>query len=248
MDSTHEALLKGTVAIVTGASSGVGWATAKLFASRGVKVVATARREDRLNQLCREIADEGGEAVFHSGDAANVQTAKSAISLALGRFGRLDAVICNAGQGNYKQLVDTSPQEFDELMNSNMRSSFLFARFAAPHFLAQRRGTLLFISSVAGLAGAANESVYCATKFAQVGFAQALDAELRPFGIKVGVLCPGGIKTEFAIGKGRTEESVATSSMLDPIEVANAIWYACAQPANVRVVQMTVRNMGTPPR
>jgi len=244
LDDTQEPSLTGGVAIITGASSGVGWHTAKLFAKKGVRVVATARREERLSQLCREIAADGGEAVFHSGDAANVQTAKSAVSLALGHYGRLDAVICNAGIGNYKQLVDTSPQEYDELMNSNMRSSFLFARYAAPHFLERRSGTLLFISSVAGLAGAPNESVYCATKFAQVGFAQALDAELRPHGIKVGVICPGGIKTEFAIGKGRNQESVEASTMLDPIEVARAIWYACVQPRNVRVVQMTVRNMG----
>src|SRR6266496_986641 len=76
------------------------------------------------------------------------------------------------------------------------------------------------ISSMAGIYGFAGEAVYCATKFAQVGFAQALDKELHPHGIKVGVICPGGVKTEFALGKGRTEESVAQSGMLDPEDVA----------------------------
>ena len=234
----------GSVAIITGASAGVGWETAKLFAREGIKVVVVARREERLRELCAAIDAEGGEAAYVTGDAALEETAIAAVKLALERFGRLDIAICNAGMGNYKKLVETSVEEYDELMNSNMRSSFVFARAAAPHFIEQHRGTLLFISSVAGLAGAPNESVYCASKFAQVGFAQALDAELRPQGVKVGVLCPGGIKTEFAIGKGRTESFVAQSSMMQASEVAEAILFACEQPPNVRVVQMTIRNVG----
>ncbi len=236
--------LDGAVAIITGASAGVGWQTAKLLAKHRIKVVAVARREERLQSLCAEIAEAGGQAVYFAGDAALEQTAEAATSMALEQFGAVNLVICNAGSGNYKKLVDTSASEYDELMNNNMRSSFVFARSTVPHLIAQRSGTLLFISSVAGLAGAANESVYCATKFAQVGFAQALDAELRPFGIKVGVICPGGIKTEFALGKGRTEASVRESPMLEPADVAEAIYFACKQPVNVRVVQMVVRNMG----
>jgi len=131
-------------------------------------------------------------------------------------------------------------------MDANMKSSFLFARHAAPPMIAQRSGELLFISSVAGLQGYAGEAVYCASKFAQVGFAQALDGELRKFGVKVGVLCPGGVKTEFALGHGRTEESVKSSYMMEPSEVADAIVFACLQPANARILQMTIRHMGEP--
>ncbi len=133
-------------------------------------------------------------------------------------------------------------------MNANMKSSFLFARHAVPHMIEQRSGTLLFISSVAGLQGYAGEAVYCATKFAQVGFAQALDAELRKHGIKVGTICPGGVKTEFAIGKGRTEQSVRDSYMMEPHEVAESIVFACLQSANARILQLTVRHMGEPGR
>jgi 3-oxoacyl-[acyl-carrier protein] reductase len=97
---------------------------------------------------------------------------------------------------------------------------------------------------VAGLQGAAGESVYCATKFAQAGFAQSLDAELRKHGIKVGTIFPGGVKSEFALGHGRTEESIRDSRMMEPAEVADAIVYACLQPPNVRIPQMTVRHMG----
>ena len=99
------------------------------------------------------------------------------------------------------------------------------------------------ISSMAGIYGFAGEAVYCATKFAQVGFAQALDKELRPQGIKVGLICPGGVKTEFALGKGRTPEGVAKSGMLEPEDVAGAVLLACTQSPGSRIIQVQMRTM-----
>lgn len=90
-------------------------------------------------------------------------------------------------------------EEFNEIMRSTMRSSFVFARCIAPHLVAQRSGDIVFVSSVAGVAGATNEAVYCASKFAPVGFAQSLAEELHPYGVKVCVLCPGGMKTELQL-------------------------------------------------
>jgi short-subunit dehydrogenase len=101
--------------------------------------------------------------------------------------------------GNYKNLVNTSAEEYDDMMDTNVRSTFLFTRHTVPVMLQQKQGSILMISSMAGVYGFGGEAVYCATKFAQVGFAQALDRELRPNGIKVGVICPGGVKTEFAL-------------------------------------------------
>lgn len=109
--------------------------------------------------------------------------------------------------------------------------------------LERGRGTVLMISSMAGLYGFAGEAVYCATKFAQVGFAQSLDRELRPHGIKVGVICPGGVKTEFALGRGRTQEGVAASEMLEPEDVAGAVLLACTQSAGSRVIEIQMRTM-----
>ena len=240
--------LAGKTALVTGASAGIGWATAVALAAKGANVVVTARREHRLSELCDLIAAAGGKAVYFAGDAAEESTARKCVALAVKQFDRLDILINNAGAGNYKNLVDTSAEEYDTLMDANMKSSFLFSRHAVPLMIEQKSGEILFISSVAGLQGYAGEAVYCASKFAQIGFAQALDGELRKYGIKVGTICPGGVKTEFAVGKGRTEEGVKNSYMMESHEVADAIVFACMQPRNARILQMTVRHMGEPGR
>jgi NADP-dependent 3-hydroxy acid dehydrogenase YdfG len=129
------------------------------------------------------------------------------------------------------------------MMDSNMRSTFLFTRHAVPVMIAQKAGTVLMISSMAGKYGFPGEAVYCATKFAQVGFTQALDKELREKGIKVGVICPGGVKTEFALGRGRTEAGVAQSGMLEPTDVASAVVLACTQSAGSRIIEVQMRTM-----
>jgi NADP-dependent 3-hydroxy acid dehydrogenase YdfG len=236
--------LKDKTVLITGASSGIGWEAALAFTEKGANVVLTARREERLRELCDTITRAAGNALYVAGDAADETTAQRCVAAAVREFRRLDILINNSGTGNYKNLVDTTAAEYDELMNSNMRSGFLFSRHAVPVMLEQKSGEILFVSSVAGLQGAAGESVYSASKFAQIGFAQSLDAELRKHGIKVGTICPGGVKSEFAVGRGRTEKGIQQSRMMEPREVADAIVFACTQPANVRILQMTVRHMG----
>jgi 3-oxoacyl-[acyl-carrier protein] reductase len=177
------------------------------------------------------------------GDAAVEETAQRCVSTAVKTFGRLDILVNNVGVGNYKNLVDTSAAEYDEMMDSNVRSTFLFTRHAVPVMIKQGSGTVLMISSMAGIYGFAGEAVYCATKFAQVGFAQALDKELRPHGIKVGVICPGGTKTEFALGKGRTQQGVTASGMLEPGDVAGAVLLACTQSPKARIIEVQMRTM-----
>jgi NADP-dependent 3-hydroxy acid dehydrogenase YdfG len=235
--------LTGKIAIVTGASAGIGRASALALAAEGAKVVITARRQERLDVLASEINAMNTEAYAVAGDANDEATAKRCVETALNETGRIDILLNNAGMGNYKNLVDTSLEEYDQLMNTNMRSTFIFTRQVVPQMLLQKHGTILMVSSMAGLYGFANQAVYCATKFAQVGFAQSLDKELRPSGIKVGVICPGGVKTEFAIGTGRTEESVAQSSMLEATDVAGAVLLACTQAPGSRIIEIQMRTM-----
>jgi NADP-dependent 3-hydroxy acid dehydrogenase YdfG len=243
MEDTLGSKLSGKTALITGASAGIGWASALALAGEGANLVVTARREGRLAELEAAVQKAGGKAVSLVGDAKEEQTAQQAVDLAIQTFGSLDILINNVGVGNYKNLIDTSAEEYDEMMDSNMRSTFLFTRHAVPGMIKQGSGTILVISSMAGIYGFGGEAVYCATKFAQVGFVQALDKELRSHGIKVGAICPGGVKTEFALGKGRTEESVATSGMLDPEDVAGVVLMACTQSPGSRIIEVQMRTM-----
>ena len=238
--------LAGSVCMITGASAGIGRASALALANEGAYLVLTARRQHRLDDLVETIHSTGGRAVAVVGDAREEETAIRAMTVAQEHFGTLNILINNVGVGNYKPLTATSVQDYDEMMDSNVRSTFLFTRHAAPLMIKQQSGTILIISSMAGIYGFAGEAVYCATKFAQVGFAQALDKELHPYGIKVGVICPGGVKTEFALGKGRTEESVAQSGMLDPEDVAGAVLLACTQSPHSRIIEIQMRPMSEP--
>lgn len=235
--------LSGKVAIITGASAGIGKESARALANEGANLVLTARREERLKELAKEFDGLGVQSVYVVGDAAQEETAKRTIQAAIDNFGRIDILLNNAGIGVYKDLVDTTLQEYDAMMDTNMRSGFLFTRYTVPHMIQQGEGTVLMLSSMAGLYGFAGQAVYCATKFAQVGFAQSLDKELRPKGIKVGVICPGGVKTEFALGTGRTEEGVAKSAMLEASDVASAVLLACTQSPGSRIIEIQMRTM-----
>ena len=235
--------LQGRTSLITGSSAGIGWASAIALAEEGSNLVLTARRQERLTGLEAAVRKAGGQAISVVGDAREEGTAQKAVEAAIKTFGALDILINNVGVGNYKNLADTSPDEYDEMMDSNVRSTFLFSRYAVPYMIERQSGTILMISSMAGVYGSGGQSVYCATKFAQIGFAQSLDKELRPYGIKVGVICPGGVKTEFALGKGRTKESVAQSGMLAPEDVAGAVLLACTQSANSRLIEVKMRTM-----
>jgi NADP-dependent 3-hydroxy acid dehydrogenase YdfG len=235
--------LEGKVALITGASAGIGQACARALAGEGARLVLTARRQERLDALKKEAELLGTAAVSVAGDAREEQTAIETVKAAVDAYGRLDILINNTGAGNYKNLVDTSAEDYDSLMDTNVRSTFLFTRHTVPVMLEQKSGTILIISSMAGVYGFAGEAVYCMTKFAQVGFAQALDRELRESGIKVGAICPGGVKTEFAIGKGRTEKGVAESDMLDPQDVAAVVLLACTQSPRSRIIEVQMRTM-----
>ncbi len=238
--------LSGQVALITGASSGIGRAIADVFMREGADLVVVARRADRLEALAEDAQRLGRQCRLVTGDAREEDTASRAVQAAITHFGKLNILVNNVGVGVYKNLADTNVEDYDLMMNSNMRSTFLFTRYAVPTLLRQGSGVILNVSSMAGVMGFAGEAVYCATKFAQVGFTQALDRELRPHGIKVGALCPGGVKTEFAIGSGRTEESVAASNMLDAQDVADAALLMATQRAGSRILEIRMRPMIEP--
>ncbi|HLZ25648.1 MAG TPA: SDR family oxidoreductase [Ktedonobacterales bacterium] len=238
--------LNGQVALITGASSGIGAAIAQAFLREGADLVAVARRGERLRALQEAAHALNRRCLAVEGDVREDETARRAVRAAIDDLGRLDLLVNNAGMAYYKSLAETSPEEYDTMMDTNMRGTFLFTRHVVPVFLAQRSGSIINIASMAGVMGFAGEAVYCATKFAQVGFTQALDRELRPHNIKVGAICPGGVKTEFALGTGRTEAGVAASGMLDPEDVAGAALLMATQSAGSRIMEIRLRPMVEP--
>ena len=238
--------LSGQVALITGASSGIGWAIALAFLNEGADLVVVARRSERLQAIADEARKRGRRCAIIVGDVREEEIAVRAVQTAVQQLGQLDILVNTAGIGRYADLVGTSVDDYDAMMDTNMRSTFLFTRHVVPVLLERGAGSIITISSMAGVMGFAGEAVYCATKFAQVGFTQALDRELRPHGIKVGVVCPGGVKTEFAIGTGRTEEGVAASGMLEAEDVAAAALLIATQPAHSRISEIRMRPMVEP--
>lgn len=240
------ASLAGKVALITGASAGIGQAIARSFMEAGAHVVAVARRADRLRDLEQQAAEHNVQCLSVVGDVREAATATTAVQRAVATFGHLDILVNNAGIGRYGPFTKTTLDDFEAMMDTNMRSTYLFTHAAVPQFLSQGSGMIQIVSSQAGVAGFPNEAIYCATKFAQVGFAEALERELRPRGIRVGLLLPGGVKTEFAIGTGRTVEGVAESGMLEAEDVAAAALLMATMPPHGRIMAVHMRPMNEP--
>ena len=238
--------LTDNVAVVTGASSGIGRATAYAMGEAGAQVVVTARRTDRIEEVARRINEAGGQAIAVTADVTNADDVDRLYDVAIEAFGRVDILFNNAGVSSYGPLDTITVEDYDWMMNTNMRSSFLCTRRFLPDMLVRQRGQLCFLASVAGLKGLPNETVYCASKFAQVGFAQALDYETRESGIKVSVVAPGGVHTEFAIGTGRIEGDPALDAMMEPEDIAEAVMFALTQPEKARTFLIGMRPMSEP--
>ncbi len=236
----------GQVALVTGASSGIGEAVARTLAAGGASVVLAARRADRLDRLAAEIEAAGGAALAVTADVTVEDEVDRLHSAAVDRFDRIDILVNNVGVGSYGPLGSMTVEDYDWMMGANMRSSFLCTHRVLPAMLERGSGQICFIGSVAGLKGLPGESLYCASKFAQMGFAQALDYETREHGVKVSVVAPGGVRTEFAIGTGRVAGDPALDEMLDPEAVAAAVSFALTQPENARTFLIGMRPMSEP--
>ncbi len=231
-----------TVVAVTGASAGIGAATARLLCEAGARVIVQARRSDRLDAL---VAEFGADRVLPVvGDVREPQAATALVEAAEREFGRLDSIVVNAGVGMYGGILDRSDEELKTMMRTNVEGTVWAVRAAVRSFRVTGGGDVVVVASVAGLRGGADEAVYAATKFAQVGLAGALDREVRPDGIRVTAICPAGVETEFAIGAGRTEGDPSLADYLRPEDVAFAVLTVLRQPRRVRTTQWQLWSMG----
>jgi NADP-dependent 3-hydroxy acid dehydrogenase YdfG len=185
------------VVAITGASAGIGRAVAVRLAREGAAIVASARRSDRLDQLTTEIQAGGGTALAVTADVTREDDMVRLVAAGVERFGRLDVVICNAGLGIEGSADDISVAHMQKMMDVNYLGTFLAARAALPVFRRQGRGHLLFVSSIVGKRGVPRMGAYSATKFAQVGLAESLRAELAGENIHVSVVFPVSTDSEF---------------------------------------------------
>jgi NAD(P)-dependent dehydrogenase (short-subunit alcohol dehydrogenase family) len=228
------AILDGKVAVVTGASSGIGYATAKLFAREGAKVVATARRQDKLDVLVAEIEAAGGEAVAIAGDVRDEALAKAVVDTAVDRFGGLDIAFNNAGAtGEMAPIAELSTEGWRDTLDTNLTSAFLGAKHQVPAMLERGGGSLIFTSTFVGYsAGMPGMSAYAASKAGLIGLTQVLAAELGAKGIRVNAVLPGGTDTPASItnAPGATPEVLAfvnnlhaLKRMAQPDEIAQSV-------------------------
>ncbi|MDR0436637.1 MAG: SDR family oxidoreductase [Propionibacteriaceae bacterium] len=234
--------LNGHVALVTGSSSGIGKASVLAFAARGASIVGVSRSAD---QLAEAVAAVGGSYTQVRGDVRQQETAVAAVETALERYGHIDTLVNNAGVGHYDDFVNATVDLYDEIMDTSMRGTFLFTSAVVAHMIERRSGTIIQVASQAGLQGFPREAVYCAAKHAQVGFSRALRRELQPYGVKVGVVCPAAVLTEFAHGRGRDDEFLAnTDFFLQAADLAEAIIFMATQSPNSRVTELAMISLG----
>jgi NAD(P)-dependent dehydrogenase (short-subunit alcohol dehydrogenase family) len=193
--------LSNKVAIITGASSGIGRATAKLFASEGARLVVSGRRRSALDELVAEIEAEGGEALAIDGDVRDEAHAEALVAAATEKFGGLDIAFNNAGStGEMAPIAQLTPDGWRETIDTNLTSAFFGARYQVPALEARGGGSLIFTSSFVGYtAGMPGMSAYAAAKAGLVGLTQVLATELGTKGIRVNAILPGGTDTPASI-------------------------------------------------
>lgn len=233
--------LRGLVVVITGATAGMGAATARELVELGAKVVLNARNETRLEEIVGDLGSEN--AIFVSGDCSDPEICRLIAEVAKERFGTIDAVVANAGIGMYGSILDYSDDEVNRMMRTNYEGTVHIVRATLPTMLDKAEGDIVIVSSVAGFRSGADEAIYSGTKHAQVGLAGGLDRELREKGVRVALVCPAGTQTEFAIGAGRTSGDPSLSDYLRPEDVAFQIVTILRQPRSVRTHIWTLWSM-----
>ncbi len=203
--------LSGKVAIVTGASSGIGYETARLFAREGAKVVLTARRQAELNALVADIERDGGDAVAVAGDIRDEHLARALVETAVGRYGGLDIAFNNAGTtGDTAPVSDTSIDTWQATLDTNLTSAFLGAKYQLPAMIKRGGGSIIFTSTVVGSTiGFPGMGAYAASKAGLIGLMQVIAVEYGVHGIRANALLPGGTDTPMGRATVNTPEARA---------------------------------------
>jgi 3-oxoacyl-[acyl-carrier protein] reductase len=224
--------LDGRVALITGASRGIGSAIATALSEEGARLALASRSGDDLG-----IPGAYG-APCDVRDRASVETF---VAAAVERLGQIDILVVNAGVGAYGPFLDLDIEHLEEMIDVNVKGAIYAVRAALPHLLRSDAADFVMIASEAGRRGLPLEAVYCASKFAQVGLTAALDHELREQGVRCTNICPGGVATDFAMGRGRTPDMPQLAGMMQPQDVAEAVRFVVTRPRTHRILEVAFR-------
>jgi NADP-dependent 3-hydroxy acid dehydrogenase YdfG len=244
--------LNGTVALVTGASSGIGEATARALAAQGAAIALVARRKDRLDDLAREIEQSGGRALAIETDVTDQEQANSAVGRAVSELGRLDIVVNNAGVMLLGPIMDAPTEEWDRMIDLNLKGLMYVTNAALPHLVDAAVGQprevadLINISSVAGRVARSGSGVYNLTKHGVGAVSESLRQELATRHVRVSVVEPGAVETELS---SHVREEVREQMMqrfadierLKAEDIAEAIAYIVTRPQRVAINEVLIR-------
>jgi NADP-dependent 3-hydroxy acid dehydrogenase YdfG len=244
--------LEGTVALVTGASSGIGEATARMLADEGAAVALVARRRDALERLAGEIGAQGGRAVVVEADITDAAAAREAVERTVRELGRLDVLINNAGVMLLGPIVDAPVEEWERMVDINLRGLLHTTHAALPHLLRaadqepRRVADIVNISSVAGRVARSGLGVYNLTKFGVVAFGESLRQEVTRRHVRVSTVEPGVVETELTDHlrpeiREQTAQRFANMERLQAEDIADAITYVVTRPRRMAVNEMLVR-------
>src|SRR5574342_108234 len=234
--------IKGKVVIVTGASSGIGEATARQFGLEGARLVLAARRVDRLQALAQEIAalGTGAETLVVQADLSRLEDIQALIKQTLDRFGRIDVLVNNAGFGRLDWLENLDPvKDTQSQFDVNVLGVIQTTRQTLPVMIKQRSGHIINMCSMAGLVATPTYTIYAACKHAVHGFSEALRREVKPWGIDVSMIYPGGVTTEFNQHAGIKRKTGATTPkflLLSAEQVGSAVVELVRHPRPMRII------------
>jgi NADP-dependent 3-hydroxy acid dehydrogenase YdfG len=238
--------LTDRVVVVTGAASGIGAATAAALLEAGARVVAGDLRADSMTDLK---ANWGDRVVRHAGDVGDPGTSDALLGAGVDAWGRVDAVVANAGVGYFGGVTEVSPDQVRRMTDTNLLGTVWLTQSAVRQYRAAGQpGDVIIVASVAGLGvGGPTEAVYAATKAAQIQFATSAARELRPEGIRVMVVAPAAVNTHFAVATGRFgDRPPEEGGFLEPADVASAIVTALRQPRRLRTALWSLWSLAEP--
>ena len=230
--------LEGKVAVVTGASKGIGKAIATALSDAGAKVVLAARTRDVVEQVATEFRETGADALAVPTDVTDVDSVQNLIQSTLDTYQSLDILINSAGNGIFGTVADFNPSDWDSVVNSNLKGVYLCAKYALPHLLAQQGGgQIINVLSIAAKVAFPASSAYCAAKAGALALTKVLAAEVRDKNIRVTAVLPGSVETPFW---DDIPQHPDFEKMLKPEHVANAVLSVCQQPIGMVTEEIVV--------